>query len=373
MTAHLTPEERQHVLRRYQEGTPLRQIAREIERSDATVRRTLSSLGVVFGPPKTVNRRSSAETEDHVLQLYDRGVSWQQLMEQAHVTSTTVSKILKRNSRAFDRKPESAEAESEIITALYESGHSTRAIGEMLKHSKSTINGVVTRTGGKIRTPTDGCDRPDFFEVIDTPEKAYWLGFIAADGCMVTTAGHPEGSHLALQLALRDRGHLIKLKDTLQASAAIGTGVRTSFGKTTGYARFSVGSRRLADSLLALGITPRKSVTLDPWDGPNDLMPHYWRGMVDGDGSLAKKTDNLFTIFFCGSEACVIGFTAWAAGVCGTTARPYFKGGCWYISISGRHQVGRLVRALYADAPVSLDRKQAIADQITASPEHSSM
>lgn len=93
-------------------------------------------------------------------------------------------------------------------------------------------------------------------------------------------------------------------------------------------------------------------------------MRHYWRGMVDGDGSLARKGENLYTVFLCGSEACVRGFAAWAAELCGTTAKPYTRTGCWYISISGRHQVRKLVQALYGDAAVSLDRKQEIANRI---------
>ena len=27
------------------------------------------------------------------------------------------------------------------------------------------------------------------FEIIDNPEKAYWLGFLAADGCLYTGNG----------------------------------------------------------------------------------------------------------------------------------------------------------------------------------------
>ena len=83
--------------------------------------------------------------------------------------------------------------------------------------------------------------------------------------------------------------------------------------------------------------------------------------MVDGDGSLARKTEGLWTVFLCGSEPCVRAFAAWAARICGTTAKPYYRTGCWYISMSGRYQVPKLVRALYAQAPVSLDRKQETA------------
>lgn len=356
MAPKLTAEDREHVLRRHEEGVPLRQIGREIGRPGITVRRVLEAEGVVFGPPRTTNRRSSPETEAQVVALYDSDLTWKEIMAQAGVTDMTVAKILKRNGRDFDRKPESAEPKSRAILALYEAGHSTRAIGDMLGHGKSTVNAIVARHGGEIRQPPE-CGNPGYFDPVDTPEKAYWLGFITADGCIITTARHPEGSHLSVQLATVDRGHLVKLKTA--------TGATGSILSTDASVILSVYSRRMTESLLALGITPRKSATVEPWDGPADLMPHYWRGVVDGDGSLARKYEGVYTLFLAGSEATVRAFTAWCAGISGTKAKPY-KTSCWNVSVSGRHQVPVLVRALYADAPVSLDRKQEIADRILA-------
>jgi hypothetical protein len=258
-----------------------------------------------------------------------------------------------------------AEANAPAIMALYAEGNSTRAIGAMLGHGKSTVNAVIVRHGGEIRQQV-GVDRPDFFDQIATPEQAYWLGFLSADGCVVATSEHPEGSHLSVRLAARDKGHLTKLKAALGAHASVLDGVSKGFGKPSPSANINVGSRRLTDALIALGIGPRKSATIEPWNGPADLMPHFWHGLFDGDGSLARKSPTLFTAFLCGSEPCVRGFAAWATGICGTAATPYFKTGCWYVSISGRYQVPKLVRAMYADAPVSLDRKQERADAILA-------
>jgi hypothetical protein len=364
MAKHLTEDQKKYVLQRYNEGTSLRAIGREIERPDITVRRTLESMGVEFGVARTTNKRSSPETEALVVRLYDEGTTWALIMEQAYITDVTVSKILKRNGRDLTRQG-TTEGEEEIISALYAAGHSARHIGEKLGHSKTTIVRSIVTNGGKIRIA--GCEYPDYFDVVDTPEKAYWLGFIAADGCMITTAGHPEGDHLAIQLAIVDRDHLAKLKKVLGAQAAILTGANTGFGNgTQRRASLTVGSRRLAMALIALGITPRKSATAEPWNGPADLMPHYWRGMVDGDGSIARKGDGLWTLFLCGSEACVRAFTAWAHDVCGTNATPYFKSGCWYVSIAGRYQVRKLVAALYENVPVSLDRKQERANAVLA-------
>lgn len=361
---HLTPEDKQYVLRRHKEGAPLRAIGREIGRPDITVRRTLEAAGIDLGPPRTTNKRADPATEVLVLRLYDEGRTWQEINEQAHVTSVTLGKILQRNGREYKRRSD-AEANAGAILTLYDAGYSTRAIGSTLGHGKTTVNRVIDRHGGTLRR-RPGCEYPDYFDQIDTPEKAYWLGFLGADGCIVATPRHPEGDHLSIRLAARDKGHLVKLRAATGATAGVHEGVSNGFGKPTASASLVIGSRRLTDALIALGIDPRKSATVKPWDGPADLMPHFWRGLFDGDGSIARKGEGLWTMFLCGSEACVRGFTAWAHEICGTTAAPYFRTGCWYVSISGRHQVAKLARALYGDATVSLDRKQERADRILA-------
>src|SRR5260370_4402854 len=250
---HFTPEQKQHILSRYPEGISLRAIGREMERPDITIRRTLEALGVLFGEPRTTNKRSSPENEALVVRLYNEGLTWAEIIEQAGVTSVTVSKILARNGRNFGRRGNS-EGKEDLIRALYESGHSTRAIGDMLNLGKSTVNAVIETAGDSLRHP-GGCENPDFFDQVDTPEKAYWLGFISADGCVIATSAHPEGSHLSIQLTIRDKDHLIRLKETLGAYAAISTGVSNGFEKLTGYAQFITQSRPLTHALIALELT----------------------------------------------------------------------------------------------------------------------
>ena len=47
-----------------------------------------------------------------------------------------------------------------------------------------------------------------YFRVIDSEEKAYWLGFLFADGCI---RKNKTGSQVVLKLSTKDENHLIKL------------------------------------------------------------------------------------------------------------------------------------------------------------------
>jgi len=147
--------------------------------------------------------------------------------------------------------------------------------------------------------------------------------------------------------------------------------VRSDFRKQ---AYVMLHSRRLVESLERVGVGPRKSATAEPWTGPADLMPHYWRGLFDGDGCIhrAKRSRTSWTLTQAGSMACVNGFAEWAASVCGTRSKPiHVKGGCWHVAIGGSYMPQNLAAALYRDAPVALPRKLRLASELMAAEFHS--
>jgi hypothetical protein len=215
------------------------------------------------------------------------------------------------------------------------------------------------------------CGNPGYFDVIDIPEKAYWLGFLVTDG-MVT--GFKSGSlRLTVKLARKDRSHLEILHRTLQAKRPIRD--REEWSKPPGTTErkkrpvsvLDVCSPQLVNALVTQGVKPRKTDIVEPWDGPAGLMPHYWRGVMDGDGTLGTY-DGEVRVGLCGSRPLTEAFLAWARDVCGTTAnvRQGTQGNRRYctLAIGGNNRAPRLLAALYDDAPVALARKKAEADLI---------
>jgi hypothetical protein len=206
-----------------------------------------------------------------------------------------------------------------------------------------------------------------FFDEITSEQQAYWLGFITADGC-VMDAGN--GYVLSVVLSVRDVAHLERLRDDLGSTQPISSRDKTVRGNVFTHATFRVNSRRLVRSLMRLGVTPRKSATAQPWSGPPDLMPHYWRGLFDGDGSIYQTSrDGVWNLSQIGSEACIRAFAEWSRGVCGSraVARPHsLSPSCWTWTVGGRSKPQMLAKALYGDATVSLARKQERADELMA-------
>jgi hypothetical protein len=210
-----------------------------------------------------------------------------------------------------------------------------------------------------------------FFDVIDTEVQAYWLGFITADGHVqagkVGTRG-ARAHHLDVKLKASDAGHLEKLRADMAAENPV------LFVPPTGSAgpgaTIILSSVHLTQSLIRLGVTPRKSLTATPWDGPEHLMRHYWRGMVDGDGTLVKEAGQRekWQLRLIGTKACVGAFREWAAPLSGSAAKMCPKGNIWSWTAGGLASPQAIACELYGGATVYLDRKNALALQLMAAP-----
>lgn len=141
-----------------------------------------------------------------------------------------------------------------------------------------------------------------YFEKIDTEEKAYWLGFIFADGYV------NKNGALGIELHEKDKGHIEKFKEAIEGEANVKIYNKNStFGPQT-TARFVITSKHtfiphLTKHYKSLDKTYKGE--LPSLEEP--LMRHCIRGFFDGDGTLTgkpKKEGDLWhpSISFCGRK-----------------------------------------------------------------------
>jgi len=355
-----TPESRQRICDLYKAGKTLPQIADKTGFSAATVSTVVRAAGIT-GAGRTTGLRTDPETEALVMSLYGQGVTWREIMERTGRTEHTVSAIIKRNGGEISRKKPLAPEDWDRIVALYQDGIDAPELGRQFGCHTSMIYYVLEHRGIDRREQL-ACDNPTYFDAIDTPAKAYWLGFLGADGCVTGFAGgYPR---LQVKLARKDRDHLVKLHKALQARRPIRDIYETSYGKRHPVSVLAVYSPPLVEGLVKHGITARKTNTLQPWDGPADLMPHYWRGLVDGDGHIHINGRGVF-MGLLGSRPVAERFAQWANQIAGTRVNATPKKPsttAWCVQVGGSIRVLTLLRTLYDDAPVALDRKKALAD-----------
>lgn len=111
-------------------------------------------------------------------------------------------------------------------------------------------------------------------------EEVFWylVGLIATDGCL-----SGDGRHL--NIAAKDYAFLERIRKATGLSCAIGK-VRGSGGSICH--RIQFGSKLLYDKLLAIGLTPNKSLTLGALRVPDRFFHDFLRGVIDGDGNIRR-------------------------------------------------------------------------------------
>jgi hypothetical protein len=138
----------------------------------------------------------------------------------------------------------------------------------------------------------------NFFSKIDSEEKAYWLGFICADGWL-----DKRDKCLGILLQRKDRNHLIKFSNIFN--------IEVKDYKSNQYenSRCMVYSKTVYNDLIKMGILPRKSNTDDVKVFsfiPMNLLNHFIRGWFDGDGSIYHEKKKFHPrINIVGTELCL--------------------------------------------------------------------
>jgi len=141
------------------------------------------------------------------------------------------------------------------------------------------------RSAGLIRKYTFDFN---FFDEIDTEEKAYWLGFIYADG---SVALNPH--RLRISLVVEGKRHLEKFKDAIGYTGKVlgpyHVSSKNKGGKKTKYT-LECCHTGFVEALMKHGVIPNKTFLVSFPDIPKELRRHFIRGLFDGDGSVSVGT-----------------------------------------------------------------------------------
>lgn len=199
-----------------------------------------------------------------------------------------------------------------------------------------------------------------FFDVLDTEEKVYWLGFLAAD-----VSRGPN--FILLELGLKDKDHLSKLLKALDSNYPVQIRRRVRDGKVQKTAKVRIGSSYMLGRLQELGVGT--DINVDSTI-PLNLVKHFWRGFFDGDGSISQAQrpgrKPYWNLNFVGTKITVQRFAAFCRTVSSTRAVPIRTGKIWFYRVEGAYVCQSVLRLLYDGASVYLSRKLVLAEQAIA-------
>ena len=230
---------------------------------------------------------------------------------------------------------------------LYGMGKSGREIGGILGVSHQTIYNWLRERNKEVR--------PNFvrkhfvndsvFTNIQTEEQAYWLGFLAVGEHTF------RDNQIRLRLSAKDEGHIKKFRDFITQGA-----------------EYETSDDAHSVNIVSDGITRDLSIhraTSGIIGVPEELLRHYYRGSFDRRGSIRvnKRVDmTMFTLL--GNKEFLNKFRVYIEKHTGVYIVPAKRLGnkrASYIQKGGNPSVGRLLRWLYLDATIYLDRKYNLA------------
>ena len=235
-------------------------------------------------------------------------------------------------------------------------------IAEIMNCSLCGIYDALKRWNIKTRSLRDShliySVNESYFYKIDTEEKAYWLGFIYADGYIT-------GNKLGISLANIDKTHLEKFKKCIDSDYEIKSYISNSVYGTCEYCRILINSKRVVEDIKNKGVINNKSLKIKfPSDKILDtkLYNHFIRGYFDGDGSLVLSKNSI-NFKFCGTKE----FLEALVDIFNSISNYKYKKRLYkrrnddknnyYISYDGRIKTLNIMDYLYNNCNIYLERK----------------
>lgn len=254
------------------------------------------------------------------------------------------------------------------ICSDYYNGKNVEDLTEKYKINHVKIKEILTDNGfcveeKKSRRRIWNIDE-NYFDKIDTPNKAYVLGLLYADGY------NSLATHTArIMLQERDKDILVKISAQLQYEKPLGFVKCSDHVASNGFISkdmysLSISSPHICEELALHGVLPNKSLILEYPDWmPEKFNRHFIRGYFDGDGSFcrqSKRTSNYLITFTSTEDFCVdcLNILRKNLGIGGGIYDASCHNGITRVlSISGKDQCKKILDWLYEDADIYMDRK----------------
>lgn len=302
--------------------------------------------------------------------MYLEGDSITSIGQKLHHKNETIKKILIKNNLPIEKRfkgPKKifTEIEKEKIIKMAKGNYTYEQMAKEMNCSYETVKKFLNEQG--IEKPryrvVDYELFEDFFEKIDTEEKAYWLGLLKTDGYIKK---RQNSSRVGICLKREDEYMVENFKKMLNSHCSILKDNRS--GKECSY--IEITSTKICNDLSKYDIVPNKTYLLSDIkidNVPKELQRHYLRGLLDGDGSIwIEKNMNQTGVSFCGySKDFVQSFQLAIDKLIGKEKHNQIsKGNSYHCKWKGNQISKKILTILYEDASIYLIRKKNFYDQL---------
>lgn len=262
----------------------------------------------------------------------------------------------------------------QIVINLVNEGKTVSEIAKQLGKNMSSISSVVKRFNLSPKKAYENTVRNDFFDTIDTEEKAYLLGFFIADGCINKTTTRSKG-RFSINQSEDDKEIVKAYKEYLQVPSEIQllnnqSGVKHR--KTQWRIRWT--SIHMMETMETIYNIHSHKTTDTEFEFPIKLIPenlqrHFVRGFIDGDGYMGDngKIHNFSVSIIGVSEKFITMIGDLVSSATGMTYKLYktkektidYLSLRWYSNRTDKlEKITKLKDYLYNNATIFLHRKR---------------
>ncbi len=195
----------------------------------------------------------------------------------------------------------------------------------------------------------------NYFENIDTEEKAYFLGLLLTDGNVFIKKNTYK---VSITLQESDKYLIENFCDAIKLNKKVTSDGRGCYG-------VQVISKKMCEDLEKYHIVPNKTFTVRMPKIDDKLMPHFIRGCIDGDGSIGfysrnNRRSHRKLIRLCSASKIFLeeisGYLYNNFGIRGSL-REETKDKLYQIYYNSNESVYKLINFLYKDATIYMKRK----------------
>ena len=303
-----------------------------------------------------------------IIEMYLNNYSKVDIAKNLNISTQTVTKYLVKNNIKQKEYFLSKETKDLICKLYTKDNMSIKTIHQKLNVDLNSIKRALHNNNIELRDLSDAQRvyslNTTYFDIIDTPNKAYILGFLYADGNV-----SKERYVIQVTLQEEDKHILEKMKQEIGSNKSLYFRESKSKNQKNTYT-LSVNNKHMHDSLIKVGVVPQKTfvVKFPEWM-KEDLIKHFIRGYFDGDGTFCfrKRPDrkNSYTSVFAltGTNDLCQKIKEYIESkfnihCCISYCHQKYDSPIRTLSISGRFQCQRIMDWLYEDAEMFLIRKK---------------
>lgn len=306
-----------------------------------------------------MNIFTNEEIQD-IINIYKETKDIDLLINKYHTSERYLRQILKENN--IDRHYGYISDEvKKRVGILYLKGLNQRQISEEILVSGAAIRKYLKEQNIPTRS-TSECNmrykrNKHYFDEIDTPNKAYILGLLYADGC-----NHTLHNSITLVLQAEDIQVIERVKQELEYEGNIRFSAKDKPQYKDKYI-LCINDEYMSNQLNKIGMVNNKSLILEfPKCVPMNLINHFVRGYFDGDGCIYLNKEIRKT------EICIVGTfdmvkrmhdIAVLMNCSCSICHPKQSGesNTYTLRVNGYHNVKNFMNWMYDNADIKMERK----------------